>query len=83
MRQDVVAIGQPTRTARFQGGPQAGLSWRHVATALLLVITLPVFATAGVAAMLLLPVLLVITGVERARRLIAHQHQPVPIRHDR
>jgi hypothetical protein len=84
MRQDVVAIGQPARTARFHGGPQAGLSWRHVATVLLLLITLPVFVTAGVAAVLLLPVLLAFTGVERLRRLMAHHApQPVPLRRHR
>ena len=58
MRQEVVDIGQTARTARFHGGPQAGLNWRHVATVLLLLITLPVFLTAGLAAVVLLPVLL-------------------------
>lgn len=83
MRQDVVAIGQTARTARFHGGPQAGLSWRHVATLMLLLITLPVFVTAGVAAVLLLPVLLAFTGAERLRRMVANAPHPLPLRRHR
>ena len=85
MRQEVVAIGQTARTARtarFHGGPQAGLNWRHVATVLLLLITLPVFLTAGLAAVLL-PVLLAFTGAERLRRIVANAPQPLPIRRHR
>lgn len=83
MRQEVVAIGQTTRTARFHGGPQAGLNWRHVATLMLLLITLPVFLTAGLAAVVLLPVLLAFTGAERLRRLVANAPHPLPIRRHR
>ncbi|HNW64107.1 MAG TPA: hypothetical protein PLX45_09695 [Piscinibacter sp.] len=83
MRQEVVAIGQTARTARFHGGPQAGLNWRHVATVLLLLITLPVFLTAGLAAVVLLPVLLAFTGAERLRRIVANAPQPLPIRRHR
>jgi hypothetical protein len=83
MRQEVVAIGQTARTGRFHGGPQAGLSWRHVATVMLLLITLPVFVAAGLAAVALLPVLLAFTGAERLRRLVANAPQPLPIRRHR
>jgi len=54
---DVVAL---------QGGPQPGMSWRHAATLMLLMVTLPVFALAATAAM---PVLLVVASAEAMRRL--------------
>lgn len=83
MRQDVIAIGQTPRTARIHGDPQAGLNWRHAATLLLLLITLPVFLTAGLAAVVLLPVLLAVTGAERLRRMVANAPHPLPIRRHR
>lgn len=83
MRQDVIAIGQTPRTARIHGDPRAGLNWRHAATLLLLLITLPVFLTAGLAAVVLLPVLLAVTGAERLRRMVANAPHPLPIRRHR
>jgi hypothetical protein len=83
MRQDVVAIGQTPQTARIHGDPQTGLNWRHAATLMLLLITLPVFLTAGLAAVVLLPALLAITGAERLRRMVANAPHPLPIRRHR
>jgi hypothetical protein len=45
----------------------AGLGWRHFVTALLLLLTLPVFALAALAC---LPVLLVVGGGEGLRKLL-------------
>jgi hypothetical protein len=50
---------------------------------MLLLITLPVFLTAGLAAVVLLPVLLAVTGAERLRRLVANAPHPLPIRRHR
>jgi hypothetical protein len=83
MRQDVVVIGQPPQAARFAGGPQAGLSWRHVATVLLLVLTVPVFVTAGLTAVLLLPVMLVATAAVRLLRLMSRGSRPVAVHRQR
>lgn len=83
MRQDDVVIGQTPRSARFAGGTQAGLSWRHVATVLLLALTLPVFVTAGMTAVLLLPVLLAATAAERLWRLMSRELRPAPVRRRR
>jgi len=83
MRQDIVVIGQPSRTARSTGGPQAGLSWRHVATVLLLALTVPVFVTAGMTAVLLLPVMLAATAAGRLWSLMSREPRPVPVRRQR
>lgn len=54
-------------SASRAGGP-IGLSWRHVATVSLLLLTLPVFAFAAVAS---LPVLLVVGCGEALRRALS------------
>ena len=48
-----------------------GLTWRHAATGVLLLVALPVFAVAAVAC---LPVLLVVAGAQSLRRLWALTH---------
>lgn len=83
MRQEDIVIGQSPRSARFAGGTQAGLSWRHVATVILLALTLPVFLTAGLTAMVLLPVMLAATAAGRLLRLISREPRPVPVRRQR
>jgi hypothetical protein len=83
MRPDVVVIGQPPHAARFAGGPQAGLSWRHAATVLLLALTVPVFVAAGLTAVLLLPVMLVATAAVRLLRLMSRESRPVAVRRQR
>jgi len=65
MSHSFAAITSPDVVA-LQGGPQRGLSWRHAATLMLLMVTLPVFALAATAAM---PVLLVVASAEAMRQL--------------
>jgi hypothetical protein len=52
-----------------------GLTWRHAATGVLLLVALPVFAVAAVAC---LPVLLMVAAAQSLRRVwaLAHQDQP-------
>jgi hypothetical protein len=51
-------------------GPRpAGLGWRHLATAALLLLVLPVFAVAALAC---LPVALLVGGGEGLRKALAH-----------
>ncbi len=66
MGQSLGAIAGRADAEVLHGGPQPGLSWRHLATLVLLALTLPVFATAAVAA---LPVLLVVGTAEGLRRV--------------
>ena len=73
------SFAAPLQTAvGFDGGvldtvsparPPAGLSWRHVVTVGLLLVTLPVFA---VAAALSLPVMLLVAGAAGIRRAWGH-----------
>lgn len=80
MRQPVVAIGQSVPQGLGAGRPQAGITWRHVATVLLLLIVLPVFLVAGVAALAVVPVVLTLVGIEQIRQLARSRQQPAPIR---
>jgi hypothetical protein len=81
MRQSVVAVGQSMPRQGFGAGrPQAGISWRHVATVLLLMIVLPVFLVAGAAALLAVPVVLTVVGIEQIRQLARSRQQPASIR---
>lgn len=66
MGQSLGAIAGPADAEVLHGAPQPGVSWRHLATVVLLALTLPIFATAAVAA---LPVLLVVGAAEGLRRL--------------
>lgn len=66
MGQSLGAIAGRADADVLHGGRQPGLSWRHLATLLLLALTLPVFATAAVAA---LPVLAIVGTAEGLRRL--------------
>jgi len=80
MRQPVVAIGQSVPQGLGAGRPQAGITWRHVATMLLLLIVLPVFLVAGVAALAVVPVVLTLVGIDQVRQLARSRQQPAPIR---
>jgi hypothetical protein len=80
MRQPVVAIGQSIPQGLEAGRPPAGITWRHVATVLLLMIVLPVFFVAGVAALVVVPVVLTVIGIEQVRQLARSRQQPAPIR---
>lgn len=81
MRQDLVAIGRPTpKQGHGAGRPQAGITWRHVATLLLLMVVVPVLLVAGAAAIAVLPVVLAVVGIEHARQLARSMRQATPIR---
>lgn len=66
MGQSLGAIAGRADAEVLPGGPQPGLSWRHLATLVLLALTLPIFATAAIAA---LPVLAIVGTAEGLRRL--------------
>lgn len=82
MRQDVIAIGStaPEQGHFGAGRPQVGVGWRHVATALLLIVVLPVFVAAGVAALAIAPVVLTVVGIHQIQQLARSQRQPARIR---
>lgn len=81
MSQQVVAVGQSIPRQGFGAGrPQAGITWRHLATVLLLMTVLPVFLVAGVAALVVVPVVLMVVGIEQVRQLLRSRQQPAPIR---
>lgn len=81
MRQDLVAVGQSTP---HPGGTaplsQFGLAWRHAATALLLALVIPVLLVAGAAALLVLPLVVAVVGVEQARQLSQSLRPTLPAR---
>lgn len=66
MGRSLGAIAARADAEVLHGGPRPGLSWRHLATILLLVLTVPVFLAGAVAA---LPVLLFVGAVEGLRRV--------------
>lgn len=81
MRPQVVAIGQSISHQGFGAGrPQAGITWRHVATVLLLMIVVPVLLLAGIAALVVLPVVLTVVGIEQVRQLARSRQQPAILR---
>ncbi len=67
-------------------GPQAGelgdagFGWRHLATLLLLLVTLPIFVAAGAVALVVLPFVIAAVGIEQIRRVVDSQLQPAPAR---
>ncbi len=85
MRQDVIALGSsaPPQGRFGAGRPQVGIGWRHVATALLLVVVLPVFVAAGVAALAVAPVVLTVVGIHQLQQLARSQRQPARIQERR
>lgn len=80
MRHELDAIGQSSRPGEAGTITPGGLGWRHVATALLLLVTLPVFVAAGAVALAILPVLLVLAGTAQFRHWIRPAPKPVPVR---
>lgn len=80
MRHELDAIGQPR--CQGQGGEIAARSfgWRHVATVLLLLVTLPVFAAAGVVALAALPFILAVVGIDQLRQYLRPEPEAVPAR---
>lgn len=59
------------------------LGWRQLGTALLLLVTLPVFLTAGVVALAALPAVLLVVGLSHAHEWISTQRRPEPLPHRR
>lgn len=84
MRQDLVAIDPPmSRDPLDRGRVQPGITWRHVATVVLLMIVIPVLMLAGVAALVVVPLVLAVVGIAQARQLALSLRQPVPARAQR
>lgn len=84
MRQDVVAIGQSVPARGWVAGrPSAGITWRHVATVVLLAIVLPVALVAGVAALAVAPLVIAVVGLQQVQQLARMQRHPVPTRERR
>ena len=68
MSHPLVAVASAPDAEVLRGAPPPGLSWRHLATLLLLAVTLPVFVFAAI---VVLPVLLAVGLAEGLRRLVA------------
>ena len=82
MRHELDAIGQPVQARAGAASPQ-GFGWRHVATAMLLVVTLPVFAAAGLVALAVLPFVVAVVGLDQVRQVIRPAPEAVPARASR
>lgn len=80
MRHDLDAIGQPSDQDAGGGLRSHSFGWRHVATVLLLLVTLPVFAAAGAVALALLPFILAVVGLDQLRQLLRPEAEPLPAR---
>ncbi len=52
------------------------LGWRQLGTALLLLVTLPVFLTAGVVALTVLPAVLLVVGIGQLHEFVSAQRRP-------
>lgn len=77
MHHELDAIGQPP----VQAGAEArSFGWRHVATLLLLLVTLPVFVAAGAVALAVLPFILVVVGLDQFRQYLRPEPEAVPAR---
>lgn len=84
MRQDVVAIGQSIPGHGWHvARPPSGISWRHLATALLLMIVAPVALVAGVAALAVAPLVIAVVGFQQIQQLARLQRRPTPAREQR
>ena len=80
MRNDLDAIGQQPRQGLEDAASSQGFGWRHLATVLLLLLTLPVFVAAGAVALVVLPAMLSLVGLDQIRQLSRAQPRPVPVR---
>lgn len=80
MRHELDAIGQSPRPGEDGAIIPGGFGWRHVATALLLLVTVPVFVAASAVALAVLPLLLVTAGTAQFRHWIRPVPKPVPVR---
>lgn len=80
MRHELDAIGQPPVQADAEAAVARSFGWRHVATALLLLVTLPVFAAAGAVALAVLPFILAVVALDQLRQYVRPQPEAVPAR---
>lgn len=80
MHHDTDAIGQPSCRETATATPARSFGWRHVATVLLLLVTLPVFAAAGVVALAVLPFILAVVGLDQLRQFLRPEPEAVPAR---
>lgn len=80
MRHELDAIGQSSRRGQGRSFTPGGFGWRHFATVVLLLVTLPVFVAAGAVALAILPVMLVLAGTAHTRHWIRPSPKPVPVR---
>lgn len=78
MRHELDATGQSSCHAQASSARHFG--WRHLATVLLLLVTLPVFAAAGVVALAALPFILAVVGVDQLRQFLRPEPEAVPAR---
>jgi hypothetical protein len=69
MRHELDAV-RHSSSLGADAGTAAVFGWRHVATLFLLLVTLPVFAAAGVVALAALPFILAVGGLEQVRQLM-------------
>lgn len=83
MHHDTDAIGQPPCRDTATAAPASSFGWRHVATVLLLLVTLPVFAAAGVVALAVLPFILAVVGLDQLRQYLRPEPEAVPVRASR
>ena len=80
MRHELHAIGQPPAQADVAAVSARSFGWRHVATVLLLLVTLPVFAAAGVVALAALPFIVAVVGLDQLRQILRPEPEAVPAR---
>ncbi|TXC66913.1 hypothetical protein FSC37_17380 [Piscinibacter aquaticus] len=80
MRHEPDAIGQPSCHSEAAMPSARSFGWRHPATVLLLLVTLPVFAAGGVVALAALPFVLAVAGLDQLRQFLRPAPEPVPVR---
>lgn len=80
MRHEFDAIGQPSCPEPADAWSARGFGWRHLATVMLLLATLPVFAAAGLVALTVLPIILTVVGIYQLRQFLRPEPAPVQVR---
>lgn len=80
MRHELDAIGQRSCHREAPATSARSFGWRHLATVLLLLVTLPVFAAAGVVAVAVLPFVLAVVGLDQLRQFLRAAPEAVPAR---
>lgn len=83
MRHELDAIGQSPVQADAGAASPRRFGWRHAATVLLLLVTLPVFAAAGAVALAALPFIVAVVGLDQLRQYLRPEPEAVPARASR